>query len=77
MRSQKLWVDWHSQQLLVVGTCGASVSKLNNYFKNVLKGHIEGIENLEILPQILEEGTIYDYCYNPHMNEWKHWNEIE
>ena len=48
---------------------------LDQHFKKVLNGDIEGIAKLKnkILPAAFDRGTVYDYVYYPETNEWKNW----
>lgn len=48
-------------------------------FKKIVNGEIDNIPKLKnkgVLPSAFDRGTIYDYCYQPETNEWKHWMEF-
>ena len=49
----------------------------DKYIKELCAGQIEGIDDVNILPPILDSGTIYDYCYDPLTNKWKHWVDTD
>jgi dynein heavy chain len=52
---------------------------LDLYFKKICDGSVDGIEKLKdkILPPAFDRGTIYDYCYDPELNDWKAWVDFK
>jgi dynein heavy chain len=51
---------------------------LDKYFKEVVQGSVEGLAKLKhkISPSIFDKGIIYDYCYQPELDQWKYWTDF-
>lgn len=59
-------------------TCNSEFRRpIDNYLKAICDGSIEGLEkfqgNKKIIPSQFDRGLIFDYCYDPAANAWKHW----